>query len=108
MFFIRYSPMEYDLPKWDLQIELNEANLVGMFFGKRWYCCEGEAFRPFVKLAGGTYVSSKGELANFVDPKRWRVRGSVGIGQNFCSEIGVGYAVAGYDIFAMFGYNFDY
>ncbi len=106
---LRYSPLEGTdlLPSWDLQVELNKDNVLGVFFGKRWYVTDDD-YHPYVRLAAGSFFDASSELGNFVQIKRWRVRSAFGVGTKINFEFGFGVAVTGPDLFAQLGYNFDF
>ncbi|MDG0815583.1 hypothetical protein [Bdellovibrio svalbardensis] len=106
---LRYSSLKGTdlLPTWDFQGELNKDNILGVFVGKRWYVSEDD-YHPYVRLAAGSFFDASGELANFVQIKRWRLRASAGAGTKFTFEFGFGLAVTGPDLFGQFGYNFDF
>jgi len=107
-FAIRFSSLEYrELPKWDYHFEVNKDNLVGFFVGRRWNL-ENDRFNPYVRVAVGTYLDASDEVGNLVQIKRFRARGSVGIGEDFFTEMGAGLAVTGPDLFLLFGYNFKF
>lgn len=103
----RYMPLNHDLPDWDYQVEVNKANLIGLGVGRRWYATE-ELYQPFVRLSANMILDSKGELGGLVEIRRLRLRGSMGVGETFTAEFGVGYAITGPDLFAQFGYNFSF
>lgn len=105
---LRYYPLWSDYPTWDYQVEVNSSNLIGLSAGRRWYCCSDMAFEPYLRLAGAMFLDGAGELAGFVEIRRWRFRASAGVGEKFVTEIGVGYAITGPDLFAQFGYNWGF
>lgn len=105
-FVVRYAPLEHEEIKWDYQVEVNQDNLVGFSAAHRWYCCPGDKFEPYARVSVGTYLDGKAELAGLVDLKRWRVRGALGLGESFNTEVGVGYALAGFDLYIQTGYIF--
>ncbi|HWU43949.1 MAG TPA: hypothetical protein VN132_10945 [Bdellovibrio sp.] len=108
LFSFRYSPLHGErLPTWDFQAEFDKGNIIGLFAGRRWYLAEAE-YLPYLRLAGGSFFDSKGEIGNLVEIKRWRVRSSVGFGDRLNLEVGFGFAVTGPDLFALLGYNFDF
>lgn len=105
---LRYMPLERDLIVWDYQLEVNEANLIGLALGRRWYCCPGDEFMPYARASANLILNPKDELAGFAEIRRWRLRAAVGIGENFVWEFGVGLAVTGPDIYAQCGYSFGF
>lgn len=105
---LRYIPMNESLPVWDYQVEVNKANFVGISVGRRWYCCPEETYMPYVRASANMFLEGSGELGGLVEIRRLRLRGSIGFGESFISEFGVGYAITGPDIFAQFGYNFSF
>lgn len=105
-FALRYIPLEDDKQVWDYQLEVNKDNLVGGALGRRWYCCPGDTFEPYVRASANLFLKGSGELGGIAELRRWRLRGAVGIGETFISEFGVGYAITGPDLYAQFGYNF--
>lgn len=106
---LRYVPFKWEeLPTWDYQAEVNKDNIIGLSIGRRWYCCPDDAFLPYVRLSGATFLEGSGELAGLFETRRWRARASVGVGERLTSEFGVGTAVNGPDLFAQFGYNFAF
>lgn len=106
---LRYAPFKWvALPTWDYQAEVNKDNIIGLSIGRRWYCCPDDAFLPYVRLSGSTFLEGSGELAGLFETRRWRARASVGVGERLTSEFGVGTAVTGPDLFAQFGYNFAF
>ena len=105
-FVVRYAPLEHQEIVWDYQVEVNQDNLVGFSAARRWYCCPGDKFDPYARLSLGSYLDGKAELAGLVDLKRWRIRGGWGIGKSFNTEFGVGYALAGFDLYIQTGYVF--
>lgn len=105
---IRYLPLWSDFPTWDYQVEVNSSNLIGLSAGRRFYCCPEYDYIPYLRLSGALFLEGAGELAGFVEIRRWRFRASAGIGDTFTMEMGVGYAITGPDIFAQFGYNWGF
>ncbi|MGE5085096.1 MAG: hypothetical protein ACM3MG_02275 [Bacillota bacterium] len=107
-FAVRFATLEYhNLPVWDYHIEVNKDNLVGFFLGRRWYL-ENDRFNPYLRLAAGTYLNASEEIGNIVQIKRFRARGSIGIGEDFFTEAGVGLAVTGPDLYLLLGYNLKF
>ncbi|MNL03711.1 hypothetical protein D3C87_1242560 [compost metagenome] len=105
-FVIRYAPLDHEQIVWDYQVDVNSDNLVGFSAARRWYCCPGDKFDPYARVSVGSYLDGKAELAGFVDLKRWRVRAAWGFGKSFNTEMGVGYALAGFDLYIQTGYIF--
>lgn len=105
-FVVRYAPLDHEIIGWDYQIEVNQDNLVGFSAAHRWYYLPGIKYEPYARVSVGSFLDGKAELAGFVDLKRWRVRGALGIGENFTTEVGVGYALAGFDLYVQSGYIF--
>ena len=97
-----------DLPTWDLSLELNKENALGLFWGGRFYFAEDDAYYPFAKMAAGTFLDAKGEAASFIDFERFRLRASVGVGELICTEMGVGFALTGVDFYAQTGLNLTF
>jgi hypothetical protein len=108
-FAIRFSSLQHrGQPIWDYHFEVNKDNLVGAFVGDRWYCCENDRFNPYFRAAVGTYFDASDEIGNIVAMKRFRARGSFGIGEDFFTEMGAGLAVTGPDLFLLLGYNLKF
>jgi hypothetical protein len=105
-FVIRYAPLDHEEIVWDYQLEVNHENMVGISAAHRWYCCPGDKFDPYARVSAGSFLDGKAELAGIVDLKRWRVRAGWGFGKNFNTEFGVGYALAGFDLYIQTGYIF--
>lgn len=104
---VRYMPLGEDQrPQWDYQVEVNQQNLVGLSMGHRWYCCPEDTFMPYGRLSAIMVLDPSSELAGLAEIRRWRLRSSVGIGETFVSEFGVGVAVTGTDLYAQFGFYF--
>ena len=106
-FSLRYSPLEDEIVNWDFEASVNKENLVGVFVGRRWTVTK-DLFQPYVRLAGGSYFNGSGELGNFVQAERFRLRASAGIGTVIQFEFGAGIAGTGPDAFARLSYNFDF
>lgn len=107
-FAIRFSALKLNnLPVWDYHFEVNKDNLVGVFVGRRWYL-ENDRFNPYVRAAVGTYLDGSEEVGNIVQIKRFRARGSMGVGEDFFTEAGVGLAVTGPDLYLLIGYNLKF
>lgn len=107
-FSLRYSPLDIEeMPKWDLEGQLNKDNLIGVFFGKRFFVKQDD-YLPYIRLAAGTFFDAKSEFANVVEIKRWRARAGFGIGAQFNFEFGAGVAVTGVDLYGQLGYNFNF
>ncbi|WP_142697465.1 hypothetical protein [Bdellovibrio sp. NC01] len=105
---IRYAPIDiHENVKWDFGGEINKDNIFGLFVGRRWYVEEDE-FRPYARVAAGSFFDSHDQLGNLVEIKRWRARASLGIGDRLNFEAGLGIAVTGPDFFAQLGYNFNF
>lgn len=107
-FVLRYAHIPQGVIEWDYGFEVNKENIVGLSAGRRWYCCPGDKFDPYARVSVGTFVDGFSELAGFVDLSRWRVRGSLGLGQSFTTEAGVGYALNGFDLYIQAGYVFKF
>ncbi|MBO9666105.1 MAG: hypothetical protein J7501_04770 [Bdellovibrio sp.] len=108
-FAIRLSSLKlHNLPVWDFHFEVNRDNLVGVFAGRRWYCCENDRFNPYLRLAAGTFLDASDQLGNLVELSRFRARAGAGLGEDFFFEMGFGYAVVGPDLYAILGYNFKF
>jgi hypothetical protein len=107
-FAVRYAPLLRDQMVWDYQLDYKHDNLLGLAVGRRWYCCPGDEFMPYARASANIILDPKDELAGFAEIRRWRLRASVGIGESFVWEFGVGLAVTGPDIYAQFGYNFGF
>lgn len=108
LFSVRYSPIDiHENVKWDFSAELTRDNIFGLFVGHRWYVDEDE-FRPYARLAAGSYFDADDKLGNLVEIKRWRARAALGIGDRLNFEAGLGIAVTGPDFFALLGYNFNF
>ncbi len=101
---LRYAPVKWDDLVWDYQIEFNTANILGLTVGRRWYFKIANPWTPYYRFSAGTFLDGFTELGGLVDLERWRVRGSAGIGQKYNFEAGIGYALAGLDYYAQFGY----
>ena len=96
-FALRISALTpHNLPVWDYHLEVNKDNLVGIFLGRRWYL-ENDRFNPYFRVAAGTFLDASEEIGNIVQIKRFRARGSAGLGEDFFTEAGVGLAVTGPD-----------
>ncbi|WP_413560038.1 hypothetical protein [Bdellovibrio sp. HCB209] len=106
-FALRLANLEHERPVWDLHIELEKDNIVGVFGAKRWYV-ENDRFIPYARLALGTFLDPDDELGNLVEIKRFRARAGVGLGETFTFEFGVGVAVVGPDLYALLGYNINF
>ncbi len=103
---LRYMPFEPDeLPSWDYQVQVSQAQFIGLGAGYRLYCCSTDPFLPYLRLGAQIYVDGKSEMAGFVAIRRWRAHAGVGIGEIFNSEFGLGLAVTGVDLYALFSYN---
>ena len=105
---LRFMPLKNDQIVWDYHLDVNEKNLLGLAVGRRWYCCPGDEFMPYGRASANLIIDPKDELAGLAELRRWRIRASVGIGEKFVWEFGVGLAVTGPDIYAQFGYNFGF
>lgn len=105
---IAFAPLENFLPDWDYSGEVNTENLIGVFIGKRWYCCPEDEYLPYYRLSAGSYLDADAGLANFVEIKRLRARAAWGFGKHFVTEIGVGWAVAGSDYYLQFGFPWEF
>lgn len=108
LFALRYMPLKDSLPAWDYQIEVNNDNFIGISVGRRWYCCPEEVYMPYVRASANMFVDGSDEIGGLVEIRRLRLRGSIGVGETFISEFGVGYAITGPDLFAQFGYAFSF
>lgn len=105
---LRYMPLSGDFPDWDYQVELNQENLVGFGMGRRWYCCSDDEFVPYLRASANLFLSGSGEIGGIAEIRRWRSRFSGGVGKKLSFEMGFGIALTGSDLFAQFGYNFDF
>ncbi|KHD89246.1 MAG: hypothetical protein OM95_05400 [Bdellovibrio sp. ArHS] len=105
---LRFIPLQDDSIYWDYEVAVNTANFVGLGAGYRWYCCPDDRFNPYLRASANLYLKGTDELAGLVEIRRWRARASVGLGNAFTTEFGVGVAVTGPDLFAQFGYNFTF
>lgn len=103
---LRYIPLTADVIDWDYEATIHESNLVGLAIGRRWYCCPEDPYLPYLRLSANLILKGTDELAGIAEIRRWRARASAGIGEVFISEFGLGYAVTGPDLFALFGFNF--
>jgi|GEM_PF-1439217 hypothetical protein len=97
-----------DLPTWDVSLELNKENALGLFWGSRFYFADGDKFYPYAKVAAGTFLDSAGEFASLIDFERYRFRVSTGVGETFCTEMGVGFALTGVDYYLQTGVNITF
>lgn len=104
----RYVPLTNDVPVWDYEVEINKENMVGLSVGRRWYCCPGDAYMPYARASANLFLHGSDELAGIAEIRRWRLRGALGVGENFTAEFGVGIAVTGPDIFGHIGYNIPF
>lgn len=105
---LRYMPLVDEQPDWDYQVEVNQENLVGLAVGKRWYCCPDDEFLPYLRASANLFLKGSGELGGIAEIHRWRARASAGVGKKFNFEAGAGLAITGADLFAQFGYNFEF
>ncbi|KYG68293.1 hypothetical protein AZI87_03285 [Bdellovibrio bacteriovorus] len=105
---VRFIPVQDDSIYWDYEVAVNTANFVGLGAGYRWYCCPDDRFNPYLRASANLYLEGADEIAGLVEIRRWRARASVGMGETFNAEFGVGAAVTGPDLFAQFGYQFAF
>ncbi len=105
---LRYASIATGLPIWDYQIEFQtQDNLLGLSMGRSWYI-DQLRFNPFFRTSAGVHLDGNGQLAELVEIRRWRLRGSTGIGETFTIEFGAGLAVTGPDLFLQVGHNFTF
>lgn len=105
---LRFASLATGLPVWDYQIEFqNQDRLLGLSMGRSWYI-DDHRLNPFFRTSAGVHLDGEGQLADLVEIRRWRLRGSTGVGETFCIEMGAGIAVTGPDLFLQLGYNFSF
>ncbi len=105
---LSYATLTDELPDLEYSLEINDQNVLGFFFGKRWYCCPGDQFLPYYRLSLGSYFDGNSGLANFAEIRRLRGRAAFGVGRSFFTEIGAGYAATGADYFVDIGYQLQF
>ncbi|ASD62725.1 hypothetical protein B9G79_03650 [Bdellovibrio bacteriovorus] len=102
--FIKQSP----LPVWDYELSYNTEEFLGLGLGHRWYFAEEDRYLPYARLGGNAYLESSDGVTGLIEIRRWRVHAGIGAGETFTGEIGTGFSVTGPDIYAQFGYNFQF
>lgn len=99
---------------WDFNAEVSSSNLIGVHIGKRTFIAALNDVNPYFKWSLGTHMKAADGLTNFVEIKRFQVRGSMGVAnllhwdQHLYIETGLGIAVVGIEYFAVLGLNFSF
>lgn len=107
-FTLRFLPVEKRQLVWDYVFELHQDDIFSLGLGRRWYCCPDDPFLPYARLAANIVFNPKDEIAGLAEIRRWRLHAAVGLGKSFTTEIGVGLAVTGPDLYILLGYNFGF